>query len=189
MSRELPARPNLDFLKNEAKDRLGDLRRTDPRAQLSDAQFVLANDYGFASWPKLKAHVESLAAAADHSPLAGGWIANVAQSRRHPSNQFRSGRIHFAIRGQLVEIVDEFVDESGKAVRGRNTLEADGVERVSANGHTISAALGARGLDFVAKKDGREIGSGSYTVSADGRTLTISDGDGDSVIVLDRLIQ
>ena len=31
------------------------------------------------------------------------------------------------------------------------------------------------------------IGRATYTVSADGRTLTIVDGYGDSVIVLDRL--
>ena len=56
MSRKLPARPNLEFLKNEAKDRLVALRRADPRAQLSDAQFALSKDYGFVSWPKLKEH-------------------------------------------------------------------------------------------------------------------------------------
>ena len=188
MSRTLPARPNLEFLKNEAKDRLDDLRRTAPRAQLSDAQFALSKDYGFASWPKLKAHVESIAAAAQH-PIAGAWIANVAQSKRHPTNQFRSGRIHFTLRGNTVDIVDEFVDETGKAVRGRNTLEADGVERATGNGYAITASLVARGLKFVARKDGAVIGGGTYAVSAGGRTLTITDSNGDSVIVLDRLIQ
>ena len=186
MSRELPARPNLEYLKNEAKDRLVDLRRADPRAQLADAQHALSIEYGFASWPKLKEHVESLAATLQN-PIAGGWIADVARSKRHPSNQFRSARIHFNVRGNTVEIVDEFVDETGKAVRGRNTLEADGVERASGNGYAISAALGARGLETVAKKDGQEIGRSTYTVSADGRTLTIADSNGDSMIVLNRV--
>lgn len=188
MSRNLPARPNLEYLKNEAKGRLDDLRRADPRAQLADAQFDLAKDYGFASWPKLKEHVESLAAASQH-PIAGGWIANIAQSKRHPSNQFRSARIHFTVRGSTVEIVDEFVDESGKAVRGRNTVEADGVERAGPNGYAISATLGPRGLETVAKQGGELIGRATYAVSADGRTLTIVDHGGDSLIVLDRLIQ
>ena len=40
-----------------------------------------------------------------------------------------------------MEIVDEFVDESGKAVRGRNTLEADGAERAGRNGYAISATM------------------------------------------------
>ena len=186
MSRTLPARPNLEYLKNAAKDRLDDLRRSDPQAQLAEAQFALAQDYGFASWPKLKAHVESLAAAGRH-PIAGGWTANVAESTRHPANQFRSARIHFNVRGSTVEIVDEFVDETGKAVRGRNTLEADGVERASGNGYAISAALVARGLETVAKKDGQVIGRSRYTVSADRRTLTIADDGGDSMIVLNRV--
>jgi len=46
MSRNLPARPNLDYLKKEAKDRLDDLRRTDPSAQLADAQLVLDGEFG-----------------------------------------------------------------------------------------------------------------------------------------------
>ena len=186
MSRNLPARPNLEFLKNEAKDRLADLRRADPAAQLADAQHALAKDYGFESWPKLKEHVESLAATLQN-PLAGGWIANVAESKRHPTNQFRSGRIHFTPRGDTVDIVDEFVDESGKAVRGRNTLEADGVERATGNGYAITASLVARGLEFVARKDGAVIGGGTYAVSADGRTLTITDDTGGSMIVLNRV--
>jgi hypothetical protein len=36
----------------------------------------------------LKAHVDAIAADAP-SAIAGGWIANVAQSKRHPSNRFR----------------------------------------------------------------------------------------------------
>ena len=132
--------------------------------------------------------MESLAAEVP-SAIAGGWIANVAQSKRHPSNQFRSARIHFTVRGSTVEIVDEFVDESGKAERGRNTIEADGVERVGRNGYAIRATLGSRALEAVATKGGEVIGRSTYTVSADGCTLTIVDASGDSVIVLDRLIQ
>ena len=186
MSRNLPARPNLEYLKNEAKDRLADLRAADASAQLADAQFALAREYGFASWPKLKEHVESLAVTLQHT-IAGGWIANVAQSKRHPSNRFRSARIHFTVRGSTVEIVDEFVDESGKPVRGRNTVEADGVEREGRNGYALSATLGPRGLETVATKGGQVIGRSTYAVSADGRTLTIADDGGESIIVLDRM--
>jgi len=54
--RPLPDRPDLRDLKNQAKDLLkaGDAR------SLTDAQFKIAGLYGFASWPKLKAHVDSL---------------------------------------------------------------------------------------------------------------------------------
>jgi hypothetical protein len=60
MSRTLPARANLDHLRKQAKDLLSELQRRTPGAKLADAQHVIARDYGFASWPKLKAHVESL---------------------------------------------------------------------------------------------------------------------------------
>ncbi len=52
----LPERPDLRHLKGQAKD----LLRAGSAASLSDAQFKVARQYGFASWPKLKGHVESL---------------------------------------------------------------------------------------------------------------------------------
>ena len=59
MSRDLPPRPDLEHLKKQAKALLRELRRRDANASLADALHALARDYGFASWPKLKAHVES----------------------------------------------------------------------------------------------------------------------------------
>jgi ankyrin repeat protein len=56
--RELPAQPNLEHLKNEAKQRLKALRAADPAVKLAAAQLALARDYGFASWRQLKAHVD-----------------------------------------------------------------------------------------------------------------------------------
>src|SRR5437867_2838198 len=58
MSPELPARPNLEHLRNETKRLLQSLRRDDPDARLSDAQLQVARAYGFASWRQLKAHVD-----------------------------------------------------------------------------------------------------------------------------------
>ncbi len=50
-----PDRPNLRHLKDQAKD----LLKAGAATSLTDAQFQIARLYGFASWPKLKAHVES----------------------------------------------------------------------------------------------------------------------------------
>jgi ankyrin repeat protein len=55
-SRPLPERPNLRHLKDQAKD----LFKAGEAESLTDAQFKIARLYGFASWPKLKEHVESL---------------------------------------------------------------------------------------------------------------------------------
>ena len=84
MSKSLPSRPNLEQLKNQAKDLLKGFKSADADAlkqirenhpdysnaseteirggkfSLSDAQLVVAREYGFASWPKLKEHVDSL---------------------------------------------------------------------------------------------------------------------------------
>src|SRR5438270_10207419 len=53
--RPLPDRPSLRHLKDQAKD----LLKTAAAKSIADAQFKIARLYGFASWPKLKAHVES----------------------------------------------------------------------------------------------------------------------------------
>jgi len=54
--RQLPASPDLRHLKDQAKD----LLKSGQAESLARAQFQIARQYGFASWPKLKAHVESL---------------------------------------------------------------------------------------------------------------------------------
>ena len=54
--RSLTDRPSLRHLKDQAKD----LFRAGGAASLTEAQFKIARLYGFASWPRLKAHVDSL---------------------------------------------------------------------------------------------------------------------------------
>lgn len=56
MPRQLPEKPNLVYLRKQAKA----LQRTMPQAKLADAQYALAKDYGFDTWARLKSHVESL---------------------------------------------------------------------------------------------------------------------------------
>src|ERR1700677_1594450 len=54
--RSLPEHPNLRHLKDQAKD----LLNVGAAESIADAQFKIAGQYGFASWPRLKTHVESL---------------------------------------------------------------------------------------------------------------------------------
>ena len=63
--RQLPNRPNLRHLKDQAKD----LLRGGEAVSLSDAQRQIARTYGFPSWPKLKAHVDSLSQSEEISQL------------------------------------------------------------------------------------------------------------------------
>src|SRR6516165_9407829 len=68
--RHFPVRPNLDQLRNQAKDLLRSIRSSDPGAvaefrrhhpkapdpalaKLADAQVALARSYGLPSWPRL----------------------------------------------------------------------------------------------------------------------------------------
>jgi ankyrin repeat protein len=52
----LPEHPNLRHLKDQAKD----LLKAGGAKSVADAQFKIARLYGFASWAKLKGHIESL---------------------------------------------------------------------------------------------------------------------------------
>jgi len=74
MSRKLPAKPNLEYLKKQAKELLQDFHERQSAVaerfltvvtetatpKLSDAQHVIAQEYGFATWSHLKEHVEAL---------------------------------------------------------------------------------------------------------------------------------
>jgi ankyrin repeat protein len=92
-TRSLPARPSLEQLHKQAKELLKAYRAGDVAAvadverfesqpcpakfALADSQRVLARAYGFASWPKLKQHVEGLNAAAFCAAVNAGDVATV----------------------------------------------------------------------------------------------------------------
>jgi len=67
MATLLPSRPNVDHLRSQAKKRLAELQKRNPKAKLADAQLRVARDNGFKSWPALVRHVEQLRA------LEGEW--------------------------------------------------------------------------------------------------------------------
>ena len=106
--KSLPSASSLEHLKYQAKDLLKALRerntqtlallrefhpnfagRTEheiwsTRFTLSDAQLVVAREYGFDSWPKLKRHVESSGGANAQSPSArrarSDWLSSSARA-------------------------------------------------------------------------------------------------------------
>lgn len=59
-------RLNLEQQRKRAKELLPHLKREDPNATLSQAQWQIARGLGFSSWPKLKAHVDALDFATRH---------------------------------------------------------------------------------------------------------------------------
>jgi hypothetical protein len=189
MARELPARPNLEYLRNQAKDRLSDLQRSDPNAQLADAQRAVAREYGFASWPKLKEQVEAVLSEAPPRvhPLAGRWIADIARSKRHPANPFRSATLLVAVDDDRVSLEDVVVDENGREERQQHVLHTDGREHPSHFGYVLLATWrGQRVLEVTGRKGTEDSGTVRYEVSPDGLTLTISDRAMQVVSVFDR---
>ena len=59
-------RLNLEQQRKRAKELLPRLKAEDPNATLSLAQWEIAKQLGFSSWPKLKAHVDAIDFAARH---------------------------------------------------------------------------------------------------------------------------
>jgi hypothetical protein len=87
---------DLSFLRQRAKHLLKALRqghapeqraqllglgRPGPNFQLADSQWLVAREAGFASWPKLKAHVDAIAFAARHPGFSAAHEAHVQHWR------------------------------------------------------------------------------------------------------------
>ena len=141
MSASLPPRPNLDWLRKTAKDRLAQLRATHENAKLADAQLALAREHGFPSWRKLKAHVERVADAAEASPpedVIAAFLRHVGTGRiddvrsmlstrpglvnavgPHPFWGGRPQPLHVAIEARRREVFDLLL-EHGADVDGSN---------------------------------------------------------------------
>lgn len=136
----LPERPSLDWLKKTAKQQLDTLRATDPNAKLADAQRLLARDYGFPSWRKLKAHVEAQtpAAAPTADDVAAAFLLRVAEGDidrvraaiaaapgfaniigPHPFWGGRPQPLHLAIERRDRAMIDLLLD-AGADVNGQN---------------------------------------------------------------------
>jgi ankyrin repeat protein len=62
MSTPLPAAPSLEQLRKQAKELVRERRAGGEPLRLSEAQLALAREYGFPSWPRLKAYVERVSA-------------------------------------------------------------------------------------------------------------------------------
>jgi hypothetical protein len=86
--RPLPSRPSLEYERKQAKRLLTALRRGDPEAlrraslhgadaaasqderRLADAQFIIAREYGFRSWPRLVEYFTTLERHVRSEPIA-----------------------------------------------------------------------------------------------------------------------
>lgn len=182
MSRELPSKANLEYLKKQAKELLAELLPAQPGFKLADAQRELARDYGFPNWAALKAHLADPPGRA----LAGVWRVNLSRSRQSPANLFRDATLRFSVQRDAVTISDVTVEASGRTERNSNTLVVDGRPHQQQYGYAVTAQwITPRHLQAALTKDGEPRGCVDYLVATDGRTLTLSTSD--SVIQFERL--
>ena len=131
----LPARPSLEQLRKQAKERLD----TMPGAKLADAQFALARDYGFDSWPKLARHVDALARPEiqQHDQIARDMVA-VYRERDEAAAARLNDLFHSALD----------VDQIRRFLEDRLFHLPDGQERIANFGVTDARRLVARLYGF-----------------------------------------
>jgi hypothetical protein len=176
MSRTLPSNPSLEYLKKQAKDLLQRLQERDAAVQLADAQHELARSFGFASWPRLKAHVEELTS--DKHALHGKWKLDPQRSTANPDLPIQAATLDITVESEIVTIADVTVTESRERHRAQNTLVADVRGRQGDYGYTVIARwLGAHGLDWTVQQNGQEVAAGRYEVSDDGRSFAAAAGN------------
>lgn len=171
MSNTLPSRPNLDHLREQAKDLLASFKAGESEAlnelqaylpalahlspeavagqtiHLSDAQSAIARKHGFPSWPKLVRHVETLRA------LEGDWVFTSLEvdGSIFPESAYQSSHMIFA--GDRFRMVSPEANYSGYF-----KIDVDATPKT---------------LDFHFTK-GHEEGSVSYGIfEFDGRELRI----------------
>ena len=140
--RRLPQQPNLEQLKKQAKEllerfRAGELaaaaevrqfeRSPDPsQFALNDAQHVLAQAYGFHSWPKLKAFVDGATIARFADAVKAGDMAQVRSmlaSRPELVSMDRAGNdehrgLHYAVLSRNAPMVKLLMEAGADARKG-----------------------------------------------------------------------
>ena len=144
-ARALPTRPNLEQYKKQAKELLAACRSGDATAldrvaayyralklTLADAQFVIAREHGFDSWPKFSRHIEQLAIARALASITNPVEAFI-EAASVPRDGHKSGTLEHAelIRQRCPEVARDFYaaamlgDEATvRAALARNTALA-----------------------------------------------------------------
>jgi ankyrin repeat protein len=210
MSRTLPERANLEFLTKQAKDFLQDVKAGDAlarerlrawgpagaseRPKLADCQHALAREYGFASWPKLKAHVAALGATDPMEALAAALktrqptsIAEVlsrfpsVKSRLDealPGGAFGATALIVAVEQANRDLVDLLL-ASGANINQRSHWWAGGFH-VLEDDHGLADFLIARGATLDAKSAAQlgRMDDLAALVAANPQSVHMQAGDG-----------
>jgi ankyrin repeat protein len=217
----LPALPSLEQLKNQAKDLRTQFRAHSPEAiqrvqahlpriastsdeplastdlKLSEAQFVLAREYGFASWPRLKRHVETSLPDNDAALTAFKEAVQGSDTRKlrlllrslpalvaqidAPVFSFDSPAIVFAAGRQDRKVVDVLL-EFGADINARSQWWAGGFGVLPNHDQDFSAYLAERGaaIDVWAAAGMNRLDRLEALIGAESALVNARGGDGQS---------
>lgn len=184
MTKPLPPRPDLAWLKKAAKERLAALRAAEPAARLHEAQHAIAGEYGFPSWRALKAHVDraSLDGAIIAAALSGDARQLDAHLAEHPAKLRITGGpwnrplLHLAAgEGRLAAV--ELLLRRGLSVHERDRLDnATALHWAAQGGHIpVAERLLAEGADIDGAGDAHEIGVIGWATCFDALRETMAD--------------
>src|SRR5262245_41428644 len=198
MSQQLPAHPNLDHLKKQAKDVLRVFRRQNPRWKLADAQHAIARGYGFVNWPSLKTHVEKIRhdqrptnptppprrkepnrEDCSIHPIAGAWVTDRVISPMHSDPQLPNDNIvlEFQLGAEEIKLTQVATDTAGHEIAIRTTICPDGQDHPVPFGQGVRLkALWTTSLMLEAAFTTNEqtVSRWSYEVAPDGKSLVVS---------------
>ncbi|HEX7123964.1 MAG TPA: ankyrin repeat domain-containing protein [Gemmatimonadaceae bacterium] len=118
---KLPDRASLEYLKKLAKERLQELRKSDPDAKLTTAQLAIAREHGFPSWRALKAEVDRR-----RTPLLEAFFA--------------------ACEARDADAIRELLDRDPNLVHARHTSGSTPLHQVVSNPEAVRVLL-ERGAD------------------------------------------
>src|SRR5262245_20520887 len=157
MANSLPARPDLEWLKKTAKQRLAELRSHDGGAKLHQAQQAVAEEYGFKSWRALKAHVDGAsldgqiitAAAAGHADKLAEFLDQHPAKLRIIGGSWNRPLLHLAAEGGHLACV-ELLLQRGLEVDLRDRMDnATALHWAAQGGHLpVIERLLAAGADI-----------------------------------------
>ncbi|WP_426160732.1 DUF1835 domain-containing protein [Pseudomonas sp. DWR1-3-2b2] len=148
-------RLNLEQQRKRAKELLPRLKAADPNATLSQAQWEIAKQLGFSSWPKLKAHVDAIDFAARHPDFAASDEARTTHWRC--GNDIAHNLQLAGFKGQFRMLTDplcmgpvrDFPSQAFRAIRSAFISqafaidEADAARRVDAEYDHLEALASA----------------------------------------------
>ena len=112
-------------------------------------------------------------------PFAGGWKLNLSKSKFTPGPAPKSGTVMFSMAGKNVKVVVDGVAGDGTKTHWEYTAMADGKD-YAVTGNNPDADMislkqaSPRSVQTTNKKGGKVTLTNVRTVSADGKTLTVT---------------